>query len=177
VHHRLSGERTGRSFRLCETVEVKVMRVDLDERKIDFEMSEATVNAPVGRKQRGAAETAPAGKSAPAGKGAGTGKRDVKQDSKREATSQAKPEAKAEPAPRRRKNESSAAYFPSDAVQRNAEVRKSREVKTALMGEARNAPTASKSGKSSSKPASDKPSKHRKGPSKSGAPRKSKNKS
>lgn len=32
VHHRLSGERTGRSFRLGDTIEVKVMRVDLDER-------------------------------------------------------------------------------------------------------------------------------------------------
>jgi ribonuclease R len=38
VHHRLSGERTGRSFRLGDTVEVLVARVDLDERKIDFEM-------------------------------------------------------------------------------------------------------------------------------------------
>ncbi|WP_061237451.1 ribonuclease R [Ectopseudomonas composti] len=41
VHHRLSGERSGRSFRLGDSVEVKVMRVDLDERKIDFELSQA----------------------------------------------------------------------------------------------------------------------------------------
>ncbi|MCW1935726.1 ribonuclease R [Pseudomonas sp. MDMC_285] len=40
VHHRLSGERSGRSFRLGDSVEVKVMRVDLDERKIDFELSQ-----------------------------------------------------------------------------------------------------------------------------------------
>ena len=40
VHHRLTGERTGKSFRLGDTVPVKVMRVDLDERKIDFELSE-----------------------------------------------------------------------------------------------------------------------------------------
>ena len=32
VHHRLSGERSGRSFRLGDSVEVNVMRVDLDER-------------------------------------------------------------------------------------------------------------------------------------------------
>jgi ribonuclease R len=38
LHHRLSGERSGRSFRLGDTVEVRVMRVDLDERKIDFEL-------------------------------------------------------------------------------------------------------------------------------------------
>ncbi len=43
VHHRLSGERSGRNFRLGDTVEVKVMRVDLDERKIDFEVSEKTL--------------------------------------------------------------------------------------------------------------------------------------
>ena len=38
LHHRLSGERSGRSFRLGDGVEVRVMRVDLDERKIDFEL-------------------------------------------------------------------------------------------------------------------------------------------
>ncbi|WP_312171808.1 ribonuclease R [Stutzerimonas kunmingensis] len=38
LHHRLSGERSGRSFRLGDSVEVRVMRVDLDERKIDFEL-------------------------------------------------------------------------------------------------------------------------------------------
>ena len=38
VHHRLTGERSGRSFRLGDTVRVIVARVDLDERKIDFEM-------------------------------------------------------------------------------------------------------------------------------------------
>ena len=44
LHHRLSGERSGRSFRLGDTVEVIVARVDLDERKIDFEMSQAGAN-------------------------------------------------------------------------------------------------------------------------------------
>src|SRR5690606_31444079 len=39
LHHRLSGERSGRSFRLDDSVEVRVMRVDLDERKIDFELT------------------------------------------------------------------------------------------------------------------------------------------
>ncbi|MGH8352555.1 MAG: ribonuclease R, partial [Pseudomonas sp.] len=73
VHHRLSGERSGRSFRLGDSVEVKVMRVDLDERKIDFELSEAALNAPVGRKRRGAAD-APAGKSAAPAKGGRRGK-------------------------------------------------------------------------------------------------------
>ncbi|MHA6163337.1 ribonuclease R [Pseudomonas sichuanensis] len=151
VHHRLSGERTGRSFRLGDTVEVKVMRVDLEQRKIDFEMSEQTVTAPVGRKPRaGAAE--PAAQPAPAG------------------------EAKISPKPRSRKGETAEAYFPKDAVQRNAEVRKSREMKKALMSDARTGHAASKSEKGG-KSASGKPTKHRKGPSKSGAPRKGKNKS
>ncbi|WAE61359.1 ribonuclease R [Stutzerimonas sp. R40042] len=39
LHHRLSGERSGCSFRLGDSVEVRVMRVDLDERKIDFELT------------------------------------------------------------------------------------------------------------------------------------------
>jgi len=52
LHHRLSGERSGRSFRLGDSIEVKVMRVDLDERKIDFEVAASTTEAPVGRKRR-----------------------------------------------------------------------------------------------------------------------------
>ena len=151
VHHRLSGERTGRSFRLGDTIEVKVMRVDLDERKIDFEVSEKTLAAPIGRKQRGAAPAAGQAEQAPV-------------------------EAKATPKPRSRKSETAEAYFPKDAVQRNAEVRKSREMKKALMSEARSGGHASSKSEKGSK-ASGKPTKHRKGPSKSGAPRKSKSKS
>jgi len=150
VHHRLSGERSGRSFRLGDTVEVKVMRVDLEQRKIDFEMSEATVNAPVGRKS-----AAPAGKAA--------------------SEPAAAPEAKISPKPRSRKSETAEAYFPKDAVQRNAEVRKSREMKKALMSDAKHSAhaggKAEKGAKASGK------TKHRKGPSKSGAPRKGKSKS
>lgn len=36
--HRLTGERTHFSYRLGDTVEIVVVRVDLDERKIDFEL-------------------------------------------------------------------------------------------------------------------------------------------
>ncbi len=69
VHHRLKGERSGKSFRLGDSVEVKVMRVDLDERKIDFEMSERQLARPVAPKGRTAAPVKPvaskaAGKSA-----------------------------------------------------------------------------------------------------------------
>lgn len=41
AQHRMVGERSGRVFRLGDTLRVKVVRVDLDERKIDFELVEA----------------------------------------------------------------------------------------------------------------------------------------
>lgn len=40
VGHRLRGERTGRTFRLANRVRVKVTRVDVDDKKIDFELVE-----------------------------------------------------------------------------------------------------------------------------------------
>lgn len=40
IQHRLIGERSGRVFRLGDQVEVKVMRVNFDDRKIDFELAE-----------------------------------------------------------------------------------------------------------------------------------------
>lgn len=40
VGHRLRGERTGRTFRLANRVKVKVTRVDVDDKKIDFELVE-----------------------------------------------------------------------------------------------------------------------------------------
>jgi ribonuclease R len=147
VHHRLAGERTGRSFRLGDTVEVRVMRVDLDERKIDFEMAEKTISAPIGRKRRGAEPAATEKAAAPAKAG------------RRGASTKAAPVTEA--------------YRPSDAVAKNAEVRKSRELKQALLAEAKGGGKAA-SGKSSksdsdssAKPA--KPSKHRKGPPKAGS--------
>ena len=41
IGHRLQGERSGVIYRLGDTVRVKVARVDLDERKIDFELISA----------------------------------------------------------------------------------------------------------------------------------------
>ncbi len=40
AHHRLVGERTRQVFRISDALRVKVVRVDLDERKIDFELVE-----------------------------------------------------------------------------------------------------------------------------------------
>ncbi len=36
IHHRLRGERSGRTYRLAEKLAVRVLRVDLDGRRIDF---------------------------------------------------------------------------------------------------------------------------------------------
>jgi len=52
VKHRLIGERTGVSYRLGDTVTVKVVRIDLDDRKIDFEL----LGQPRSRKAKGGAE-------------------------------------------------------------------------------------------------------------------------
>ena len=40
VQHRLGGERSGRVYRLGDRVRVQVMRVDVEDRKIDFNLSE-----------------------------------------------------------------------------------------------------------------------------------------
>nr|VFK14354.1 MAG: RNAse R [Candidatus Kentron sp. LFY] len=37
IHHRLVGERTRRIYRLADVIDVRLVRVDLDQRKIDFE--------------------------------------------------------------------------------------------------------------------------------------------
>jgi ribonuclease R len=39
-HHRMVGERTGRIFRLGQKLQVRLTRVNLEERKIDFELVE-----------------------------------------------------------------------------------------------------------------------------------------
>jgi ribonuclease R len=52
VHHRLVGERTGRVYRLADVVRVKVARVDLDERKIDFVLVDAEPSIGAGTKRR-----------------------------------------------------------------------------------------------------------------------------
>ena len=75
VHHRLAGERSGRSFRLGDSVEVKVMRVDLDERKIDFELAEGKTAMPAGQR-RGGFESA-AGKTGRRSERATPGNTDV----------------------------------------------------------------------------------------------------
>ncbi|HET8704973.1 MAG TPA: VacB/RNase II family 3'-5' exoribonuclease, partial [Pseudomonadales bacterium] len=66
IQHRLKGERTGTLFCLGDEVQVKVVKVDLDGRKIDFELVEGGA-----RHRRGKQA---ASKSAPKNKGKGKGK-------------------------------------------------------------------------------------------------------
>lgn len=79
VHHRLAGERSGRSFRLGDSVAVKVMRVDLDERKIEFELSEGKADqASTGRGRGGESRKKSPAKSVGAGNTDVQKSRDVK---------------------------------------------------------------------------------------------------
>ncbi len=62
VHMILKGERTGRRFRMGDTVQVIVSRVDLDDRKIDFEMSGANAGGVANPKGKRSAPRASSGK-------------------------------------------------------------------------------------------------------------------
>ncbi len=50
--HRLRGERTGKTYRLADPVRVRVVRVDLDERKVDFELADSGGDEGAGQAQR-----------------------------------------------------------------------------------------------------------------------------
>ncbi|MCI0918633.1 ribonuclease R [Pseudomonas stutzeri] len=113
LHHRLSGERSGRSFRLGDSVEVRVMRVDLDERKIDFELISG------GSKGTGAGRDS-AGDRAP------------RKDGRSKKSADGSSSKSGEPV--------------------SAEVRKSREVKKALLADAKGNAAKSKPKRGSAKP-------------------------
>lgn len=54
VHHRLIGERSGKHYQLGDAIRVRVARVDLDEKKIDFEpVGEDAVETDKGRGRKG----------------------------------------------------------------------------------------------------------------------------
>ena len=57
IGHRLQGERSGVVYRLGDTVRIKVARVDLDERKIDFELISSE------KKKKGTPSKKPASKT------------------------------------------------------------------------------------------------------------------
>jgi ribonuclease R len=178
VHHRLSGERTGRSFRLGDLTEVMVARVDLDERKIDFELADNVLSAPIGRKKRG--DKAESAKPSSARKG----------KARDEAPAPAPVAAEPMPSVQPRKRQVGVVQaLPSVAPQMiaqaeemlgNTDVRKSRELKRALLDEAKvggkrpPAKAGASAARTAEKPRNPskqkakaaKPSKHRKGPAK-----------
>ncbi len=54
AHHRLVGERTGRSYQLGDRLEVVVVRVNMEERKIDFDLAGASDEKPgINTRRRG----------------------------------------------------------------------------------------------------------------------------
>jgi len=80
AHHRLVGERTRKVFRLGDRVRVRVTRVDLEERKVDFELLEE-----FGRKSGGKGaqrEKAAGGKKSAAKEGKNKGREMGKEKSK-----------------------------------------------------------------------------------------------
>ncbi|MBB3169574.1 ribonuclease R [Simiduia aestuariiviva] len=114
AHHRLVGERSRQVFQLGDELEVKVVRVDLDERKVDFELVQVLnkrkaspakkaakdgrqdgKKAGRGRTEKRSGKAAGAGKSKPGGKAAGAATKATK--------------AKAEKPSRKRKPSRSAA--------------------------------------------------------------------
>jgi ribonuclease R len=187
VHHRLAGERTGRSFRLGDITQVVVARVDLDERKIDFELAENALSAPIGRKKRGdKAEAAKPGKPAKAAAKPARAKGQPRE-------LQQVPEPPLPVAPPRKRKVGLVQALPSvapemlakaDEMLGNTDVNRSRALKQALLDEAKvggKRPPAKAQGKpaknakaaaekprkpSKQKAKAAKPSKHRKGPSK-----------
>lgn len=52
VKHALSGEHTGKRYRLGDPVTVKVVRVDLDQRQIDFVITEALIESRPAKKKK-----------------------------------------------------------------------------------------------------------------------------
>ena len=52
VHHKLTGERSGLTFQIGDKLNVRLTRVDLDERKIDFDLGDEPVVPPVTKRRR-----------------------------------------------------------------------------------------------------------------------------
>ena len=102
TRHWLIGERTNRIFRLGDQLEVKVVRVNLDERKIDFELSEksATRSGKAGRKAKSKSKSR--SKSGPKSSSASKKKSRTKYKTKRKSTSKAQPKKKRKTALRRK---------------------------------------------------------------------------
>ena len=119
VRHCLEGERSRKIYRLGDSVEVRVVRVDLDEKKIDLQMlgAEGERGRPEGKKSsksRGSkngskknAEGKAAAKSATANKGAKSGGDKARDSAKNSAKTAKPPKAGAKTAPKKAKGSAS----------------------------------------------------------------------
>ena len=85
AHHRLVGELTGRSYRLGDRLQVVVARVNMEDRKIDFDLVGSDAEKPAG-KTRGKKGKGRSGDKSKAGGHLRTGKRDRKSKKSKSAT-------------------------------------------------------------------------------------------
>ncbi|MBR9869715.1 MAG: ribonuclease R [Gammaproteobacteria bacterium] len=109
--HRLIGERTAVSFRLGDEVKVKVVRVGLEDRKIDLELTSTPQKRTADRDALDVAKREPRGKGDRAGKGGKRGKSGKPVSAKERLASEAAREAakkgaksKSAPASKKRKS-------------------------------------------------------------------------
>ena len=92
VMHVLTGTRTGVTYAMGDKVEVRVVTVNLDERKMDFELTKRVASAR--RAKRPAAGEGGAEKSAKPGKAAKGGKKDKDEPKAKKSGDKAKPKAR-----------------------------------------------------------------------------------
>jgi ribonuclease R len=85
AHHRLVGELTGRSYRLGDRLQVVVARVNMEDRKIDFDLVGSDAEKPAG-KTRSKKGKGRSGRKSKAGGHLRTGKRDRKSKKSKSAT-------------------------------------------------------------------------------------------
>ena len=94
TRHWLMGERTNKIFRLGDPIEVKVVQVNLDDRKIDFELSGDQAGTPTGKrtgKPGGNRGGKPSGKKTDKHKDNRSGKRSGKKAGKKTGAKKNKP--------------------------------------------------------------------------------------
>ncbi|WP_455230156.1 ribonuclease R [Geopseudomonas aromaticivorans] len=132
VHHRLSGERSGRSFRLGDTVEVLVARVDLDERKIDFELGDTPQSVQPARKRAGKAEEGRTGAGKAPGRKRGAAREPEPAAESRSPRGPARKTGRVQALP----EVAPALEEQADALLGNVDVQKSRALKKKLLEEA-----------------------------------------
>ena len=99
VGHRLSGERTGRVYRLGDSLRVRVAAVNMDDRKIDFVLPDgARDDAPEGGSPKGKAKP---GKNPSSKKSRGQSVEPKGEQGKPKKTPRAKAKSQAKPKPKR----------------------------------------------------------------------------